>query len=140
MAEANAGSTLSGAVLQAGDRVQAIAQLIDAGTDAHIWAAYYSRGLVDLLAMQNEIAERVASAIRTQFDVVEGLTPLALVLASAVLRDYLQGRHLPSRRTVPEQLEAARNRERRRGTGIPAVMTSRADEAEFLPSPPPAAL
>ncbi len=97
---------VEGSVLQAGDRVQVIAQLIDARTDAHIWAADYARGLEDLLAMQNEIAERVAAAIRAQFGVVEGLTPSAPKLASAVVRDYLHGRHLLSRRTVPALREA----------------------------------
>ncbi|MEJ6003503.1 winged helix-turn-helix domain-containing protein [Paucibacter soli] len=97
---------VEGSVLQAGDRVQVIAQLIDARTDAHIWAADYSRGLEDLLAMQNEIAERVAMAIRAQLGAAEVPTPAAPALASAGVRDYLRGRHLLSRRTVPALREA----------------------------------
>ncbi len=97
---------VEGSVLQAGERVQVIAQLIDARTDAHIWAADFSLGLEDLLATQNEIAERVAAAIRAQLGTADVPTPRAPALASTTTRDYLRGRHLLSRRTVPALRDA----------------------------------
>ncbi|MCB2020326.1 MAG: winged helix-turn-helix domain-containing protein, partial [Burkholderiaceae bacterium] len=50
-ARSGADWVVDGSVLQAGDRVQVIAQLIDTRTEAHIWGADYTRGLQDLLAM-----------------------------------------------------------------------------------------
>ncbi len=97
---------VEGSVLQAGDRVQVVAQLIDARTDAHVWAADYTRDLQDLLALQNEIAERVAGAIRAQLGRAAEPARQAPVLPPAAVRDYLRGRHLMSRRTVPALREA----------------------------------
>jgi TolB-like protein len=97
---------VEGSVLQAGDRVQVIVQLIDARTDAHIWAADHTRGLGDLLAVQNDIAQSVATAIRAQLGVAQAAAPAALALGPAAVRDYLRGRHLLSRRSVPALREA----------------------------------
>lgn len=97
---------VEGSVLQAGDRMQVVAQLIDVRTDAHAWAGDFVSGPQDMLAMLNDIAERVAAAIRAQLGAPAGGNELAPVLAPAAVRDYLRGRHLMSRRTVPALREA----------------------------------
>lgn len=97
---------IEGSVLQSGDRLQVVAQLIDARTDAHIWAADYVRDLQDLLALQNEIARRVAAAIRVQVGAPADASPSAVVLDPQAMRRYLRGRHLISKRTVAN-LQAA---------------------------------
>jgi TolB-like protein len=120
---------IEGSVLQAGDRVQVVAQLIDARTDAHVWAADYTRGLEDLLAMQNEIAERVAGAIRAQLgrDAEPSARPAAL--AAPAMRDYLRGRHLMSRRTVAALREAIEAFDRV-STAVPGYAPAWASRAE----------
>ena len=54
---------LEGGVRKSGNRVRISAQLIDARTDAHLWAEQYDRVLEDVFALQDEITMRVISAI-----------------------------------------------------------------------------
>jgi TolB-like protein/DNA-binding winged helix-turn-helix (wHTH) protein/Tfp pilus assembly protein PilF len=54
---------VEGKVLRSGDRVRITAQLIDARTDAHLWAESYERSLKDVLALQAEVAQRIAAEI-----------------------------------------------------------------------------
>jgi len=54
---------LEGSVRRAGNRVRITAQLIDAETGHHLWADRYDRDLVDVFAVQDEIAQRIAGAI-----------------------------------------------------------------------------
>jgi TolB-like protein/Flp pilus assembly protein TadD len=55
---------LEGTVRRAGNRVRVNAQLINARTDAHIWAESFDRELTDLFAIQRELAERIVVALR----------------------------------------------------------------------------
>ena len=54
---------LEGGVRKSGNRVRITAQLIDAATDAHLWAEQYDRLLDDVFALQDEITMRVVGAI-----------------------------------------------------------------------------
>jgi len=58
---------LEGGVQRAGDRVRINVQLIDAGTDAHLWAENYDRELTaaNIFAIQSEVATAIAGALRT---------------------------------------------------------------------------
>jgi adenylate cyclase len=55
---------VEGSLRKAGDRVRVTAQLIDAVTGAHLWADRYDGVLDNLFDFEDEIAERVAGAIR----------------------------------------------------------------------------
>ena len=55
---------LEGTVRRAGNRVRVNAQLINARTDAHVWAETFDRELTDLFAIQTELAERIAGALQ----------------------------------------------------------------------------
>lgn len=55
---------LEGTVRRAGNRVRVNVQLIDARTDAHIWADTFDRELTDLFALQSELAERITVALQ----------------------------------------------------------------------------
>ena len=55
---------LEGTVRRAGNRVRVNAQLINARTDAHIWAETFDRELTDLFAIQTELAERIVKALQ----------------------------------------------------------------------------
>lgn len=54
---------LEGEVQRAGSRVRVTAQLIDAETDAHLWAARFDGDAGDLFGMQDEITHRIAAAL-----------------------------------------------------------------------------
>jgi len=54
---------VEGSVRRAGNRVRITAQLIDAETGHHLWADRYDRELADVFAVQDEIAQSIASAI-----------------------------------------------------------------------------
>ncbi|MBU1741990.1 MAG: tetratricopeptide repeat protein, partial [Proteobacteria bacterium] len=54
---------LEGSVRRAGDKVRITAQLIDAQTGHHLWAASYDRKLKDIFALQDEITLKIISAI-----------------------------------------------------------------------------
>jgi TolB-like protein/Tfp pilus assembly protein PilF len=99
---------IEGSVLQSGNLLQVVVQLIDARTDAHFWAADYLRDLRDILPLQNEIAMSVAAAIRLQLGAAVESPRAAPTLAPLVVRNYLRGRHLISRRTVPDLHDARR--------------------------------
>jgi len=59
-------AVVEGTVARFGSRVRVTAQLIDAGTDRHLWARSYERELSDVLALQGEVARAVAEEIRGQ--------------------------------------------------------------------------
>jgi serine/threonine-protein kinase len=55
---------VEGSVLRAGDRVRITAQLIQASEDRHLWAKSYERDLKDVLGLQSEVAQDIASEIQ----------------------------------------------------------------------------
>jgi TolB-like protein/Flp pilus assembly protein TadD len=55
---------LEGTVRSAGNRVRVNAQLINARTDGHIWSDSFDREMTDLFALQSDLAERIATALR----------------------------------------------------------------------------
>jgi len=59
-------SILEGGVQRGGDRVRVNVQLIDANTDAHLWAETYDRELTaaNIFAIQSEVAAAIAGALR----------------------------------------------------------------------------
>ena len=62
---------LEGTVRRVGNRVRVNAQLINAQTDAHIWADTFDRELTNLFALQSELAERITAALRANLSARE---------------------------------------------------------------------
>jgi TolB-like protein/Flp pilus assembly protein TadD/predicted Ser/Thr protein kinase len=62
---------LEGSVRKTGAWLHINAQLIDARTDAHVWAEEYDRDLKDLFAVQSEIAQKVADGLRAKISPAE---------------------------------------------------------------------
>jgi adenylate cyclase len=54
---------LEGSLRKAGNRVRVTAQLIEAGTGAHVWAERYDRALDDIFEVQDDITLSVVGAI-----------------------------------------------------------------------------
>jgi TolB-like protein/class 3 adenylate cyclase len=66
---------LEGSVRRSGSKVRVNAQLIDAETDAHLWAEQFDGDMSDLFALQNEIASRIAVALQQELVAVEVARP-----------------------------------------------------------------
>ncbi|MGH8495868.1 MAG: tetratricopeptide repeat protein [Gammaproteobacteria bacterium] len=63
----NVGHVLEGSVRKAGDRLRITAQLIEAGTDSHLWSESYDRKLDDIFAIQDDIARKIGDALKLRF-------------------------------------------------------------------------
>ena len=59
-------TVLEGSVQRAGEKVRINLQLIDAGSDSHLWAENYDRDLKDVFAVQSDVSEKVADALKAQ--------------------------------------------------------------------------
>jgi adenylate cyclase len=66
---------LEGSVQPSGSQVRVNAQLIDAETDAHLWAERFDRGASDLFALQDEIATRIANTLGLELIAAEAARP-----------------------------------------------------------------
>jgi TolB-like protein/class 3 adenylate cyclase len=66
---------LEGSVQRSANRVRVTAQLINAETDAHLWAERFDRDASDLFAMQDEITRRIALALNIEMTAAEAARP-----------------------------------------------------------------
>src|SRR5437868_6765134 len=57
---------LEGTVQRSAGRVRVSAQLIDARTDAHLWAERYDRELADVFAIESELAKQIVSQLKSK--------------------------------------------------------------------------
>ena len=57
-------AVLEGSVQKAGDSVHIAVQLIDARTDAHLWAESYDGDLKEIFRVERDVAEKVAAALK----------------------------------------------------------------------------
>jgi serine/threonine-protein kinase len=96
---------LEGSVRRAGNQIRITAQLVDANTEEHLWSGKYDRELVDVFAIQTEIAKEVAKALNIALPSTLGRgrrTPPNI----AAFKAYVRGRRLWNRRSE-ENLRAA---------------------------------
>ena len=68
---------LEGSVQRSGKQVRVNAELIDAGTDAHVWAERFERDIGDLFALQSEVTSRIAVALNLALIGAEATRPTA---------------------------------------------------------------
>jgi TolB-like protein/Tfp pilus assembly protein PilF len=57
---------LQGSVQKAGGKVRVNVQLLDAHADTHLWAKSYDRDLKDVFAVESEVAQQIADALRAK--------------------------------------------------------------------------
>ena len=99
---------VSGSVRKAGDRLRIAVELVNVADGFEIWTEAYDRGVEDVFAVQEEIAQRVAQALGLRLSDAERT---ALAPAAADVRAfeaYLQARrlfYLYSRTTMPAARE-----------------------------------
>lgn len=69
--ELDVATVLEGSVRRAGNRVRVVAQLIDAQSEGHLWAETYDKDLDQIFAVQSDLAQRIASALRVRLSAEE---------------------------------------------------------------------
>ena len=67
--ELNVGHILEGSVRKDGTRIRITAQLIESGTDKHLWSENFDRELIDIFAIQDEIANAIVQALAGEMGV-----------------------------------------------------------------------
>jgi TolB-like protein/Flp pilus assembly protein TadD len=82
---------LEGSVRKSGSSVRITAQLIRAGTDAHLWSQTYDRKLDDIFAIQDEIAGDVVKQLKVT---LLGAAPKARTTDPEAYALYLQAKQL----------------------------------------------
>ena len=91
---------LEGSVQKAGEQVRVNVQLINALTDAHLWADTYDRKLTDIFAVESEIAKTIAETLQARLTGSEkssiAKTPTVNPEAYEL---YLKGRFFWNKRT-----------------------------------------
>ena len=90
---------VEGSVMQMDEQVQIVVQLIDAGTDTHVWAESWTRPAVDLLTVLNEVSRLISGRVRSELQSSPRKLPIEQPLPVDLLREYLHGLHLNSQRT-----------------------------------------
>jgi len=89
---------LEGSVARSGDKVHMTLQLIQADSDAHLWAESYDRSLTDLSGLPSEAAQQIAKQLQHS---VTAAAPVRYVNPEA--HDaYLRGRYLWFQGNYPE--------------------------------------
>src|SRR5437660_924519 len=100
---------LEGSVQKANDQVRVNVQLINALTNAHLWAEIYDRKLTDIFAVESDIAKTIADALQAKLTGSE-----KQMMAAAPTTDpeayelYLKGRFFWNKRTsidLPKSVE-----------------------------------
>jgi TolB-like protein/Tfp pilus assembly protein PilF len=85
---------LEGSVQKSNDQVRINVQLINAVTDAHLWAESYDRKLTDLFTVESEVAKTIADTLQVKLSGSELSAISSEPTQDPVAQDlYVQGRH-----------------------------------------------
>ena len=85
-------NVLEGSVRRAGSRVRITAQLITAADGSHLWSDRYDRELTDIFAIQDEISQAIAAALKLKLG-SEGAPNLRTKVSPEAHQAYLEGRY-----------------------------------------------
>lgn len=92
--ELNVSSILEGSVRRSGDRIRIVAQLIDPETEEHIWAETYDRNYSDIFAIQSDVAQKIAFALKATLNPEEKERLETIPTKNMAAYDsYLRGNH-----------------------------------------------
>jgi TolB-like protein/Tfp pilus assembly protein PilF len=98
--ELGVSNILEGSVQRAADQVRVTVQLINATTDAHLWAESYDRALTDMFAVESEIAKTIADTLRAKLTGSEERMMSKKPTANPEAYElYLKGRFFWNKRT-----------------------------------------
>jgi TolB-like protein/lipoprotein NlpI len=91
---------LEGSVQKANDQVRVNVQLINALTDAHLWADTYDRKLIDIFSVESEIAKTIADTLQAKLSGSEKQMMAAAATTDTTAYElYHKGRSLWEKRS-----------------------------------------
>jgi TolB-like protein/Flp pilus assembly protein TadD len=92
--ELGVATVLEGSVQKAGDRVRVNVQLIDARSDTHLWAKSYDRDLKDIFAVQSDVSQEIADALKAKLSPTQSNTLAAAPTGDTEAYDlFLRGEY-----------------------------------------------
>jgi TolB-like protein/Tfp pilus assembly protein PilF len=98
---------LEGSVQKANEQVRVNVQLINAMTDAHLWAETYDRKLTDIFTVESDIAKNIAETLQAKLSSSEKSSIAKQPTVNPEAYElYLKGRFFWNKRT-PESLNQA---------------------------------
>jgi serine/threonine protein kinase/Tfp pilus assembly protein PilF len=101
--ELDVGSVLEGSVRRVGNQVRVVAQLIDARNEGHLWADTYDKEITQILAVQSDLAQRIAAALEAKMSpAIRSSIEKKQTENTAAYELYLKGRFYWNKRTVPD--------------------------------------
>jgi len=85
-------AVVEGTVLRSGNNIRITAQLIDGGSDKHLWAESYERDARDVLLLQAEVAKEIAAQVGVSLTPVENArSPSERQIDPTAHEAYLKG-------------------------------------------------
>ena len=103
----NATHVIEGSVRKDGDQVRVTAQLIQAGTGLQVWTDSYDRRLVNVFAIQEDIAQAIAKALSVPLGLASGETLVAnRAIDPESYQQVLRAKGLIPRRGLDDLIEA----------------------------------
>ena len=98
---------LEGSVRKAGNRIRINAQLVDARSGRHLWADRYDREITDIFALQDEVTQKIVSALAVKLTADEQRNLRQAIKVDPVAYDvFLRGLELYRRYTFETRAEA----------------------------------
>lgn len=92
---------LEGSVRRSGNKLRVTGQLIHAATDEHVWAQTYDRELTDVFAIQAELSQQIAGALKTALSPEEKVMIARRPTENPVAYDlFLRARDIRNRENV----------------------------------------
>src|ERR1700676_791493 len=113
---------LEGSVQKSNDQVRVNVQLINALTDAHLWADTYDRKLTDIFAVESEIAKTIAETLQAKITGSEKSSIAKAPTANPEAYElYLKGRFFWNKRTGADLRKSIEYLKQR----LPKIQTTR---------------
>jgi serine/threonine-protein kinase len=97
---------VEGTIRRQGNRVRVRAELIEARSDAHLWAGSFEGDLADSFRVQEEIARKVSGELLSSIRGTPAMARSSMPSQSAAFDAFLHGRYLLAGRT-PEAIGGA---------------------------------
>jgi len=89
------GALLEGSVRRSGNRIRVTAQLIHAADESHLWSERYDREMTDVFAIQDEISQAIANALKVKL-----AAPRRSTASIEAFQSYLKGLYWYQRYTA----------------------------------------
>jgi TolB-like protein/DNA-binding winged helix-turn-helix (wHTH) protein/Tfp pilus assembly protein PilF len=97
---------VEGSVTRSGERITVNVQLIDATADRHLWAQHYERRLQDILMVEEELSQTIASQIHSTLNARRTALPRPGPVDPTVYELCLLGRYHWNKRTPSDFVKA----------------------------------